>query len=86
MYGNYIKLIEKINNMGLPYEDMIVHVRYKYAHEKTYHESNELLIFDVNYPNYYWWFNDWYEGQEDVKFLDFMPISKINDYSRWYHL
>ena len=80
------ELIQRILNSNLPYEYMLVHVAYKYSHEKQYTYSNELLLFDVHYANYYCWYNDWYEGQEDVIFLEFMPISKLNDYSRWYKL
>ena len=79
-------ILQKINDYGLPYDDMIVHIRYKYDFESVYQEANELLLFDPCYDHYYCWYNDWYEGQQDIQFLEFIPISKINDYSRWYKL
>ena len=41
-------------------------------------EDTEILMYEPG--NGYIWENDWWEGQEDVKLLGFMPIDDIRIY------
>lgn len=36
---------------------------------------NELYMVDVDADGYFYWDNDWWEGEEDVALLDFFPVS-----------
>lgn len=54
-------------------EDFIVCIYYKYSFEKTYRKTIE--VFSVNFDQIIW-FNDWYEGQEDVLVGVVVPVSQ----------
>lgn len=35
----------------------------------------ELYMVDMNADGYYYWNNDWWEGENDVALLDFFPVN-----------
>lgn len=64
--------------MGCKYmQDYIVRLRYKYASEKEWTESNEIL--EVAPSGVYEWLNDWDEGQKDVEVIGWIPVSDVKD-------
>lgn len=54
-------------------DDYIVIISYKYSFEKKYHTSIEVFCIDFDKIV---WFNDWYEGQEDVLVGIVVPVSQ----------
>lgn len=70
--GNYI------SNHVTAIEDMIAVIKINGVVTK------ELYMVDVDADGYFYWKNDWWEGEEDVALLDFFPVSdaeriEIND-------
>lgn len=61
--GNYIL------NHVTAIEDMIAVIRINGVVIK------ELYMADVEADGYFYWENDWWEGEEDVALLDFFPVS-----------
>ena len=58
-------------------DDLLVNLRYKYECETEWTYSKELLLYNVMAVGIYEWNNDWWEGQENVEILGYIPISKI---------
>ena len=63
----------------MPCTDYIVKLRYRYGHEKEWTVSNEILEYyaDSKGENYIW-LNDWFEGQQWVEIMGFMPIEDVD--------
>lgn len=59
-------------------EDYIVRIKYKYSFEPDddYIISNEFLFWDCECGGYVW-FNDWYEGQQNVEVLHYISLDKV---------
>ena len=56
----------------------IVTLAYKYAIEDQYTVENLILEFDGTVATDYWvWNYDWWEGQENVKVLGFIPLQYV---------
>lgn len=48
--------------------ELVVELDYKYSHEKDYTHAIEVCTMCYNYEGIsICWFNDWYEGQQDIK-------------------
>lgn len=63
-----------IKQIDIHFEDcFIVSIAYKYSFEKTY--TNSIEVFCVHFDQIIW-FNDWYEGQEDVLVGVVVPITQ----------
>ena len=60
-------------------ESIVVELRTKYSHEKTYAQRTELLLNDG--PDFlsplYVWENDWWEGEQDIELVAAAPISRV---------
>lgn len=71
--------LEQFNELlkTMPYGNKVVRLCYKYDYEDIFTVSNELLLFDINYPNYYCWENDWNEGQQTVFVIGSIDIDNI---------
>lgn len=52
--------------------DYLVSICYKYSCDKEYHRTIEVFSYDCDDII---WFNDWYEGQEDVIVDGVVPVS-----------
>lgn len=53
----------------------IVYLRYKYTNDKQWSYSFESV--ELDYTNHcLCWFNDWYEGQQDVEYIAITKISE----------
>ena len=65
---------------SLPCEDCIVKVRYKYSCEDKWTESNEPVIMD---DGHHLWENDWWEGQQDIEFIGYLPVRSIQIPTLW---
>lgn len=63
----------------MPCTDYIVKLRYRYGWEKEWTVSNEILEYyaDSKSENYIW-LNDWFEGQQWVEIMGFMPIEDVD--------
>lgn len=70
-FDNYLKTLEVI-------EDQLVYMRYKYSWETNWTYSKEILLADMDAPEYYAWLNDWFEGQENIEILGCIPIDEID--------
>ena len=74
MDNPYTKISSIIEDWSIKnyYSDMVVRI---FADGVVF---NELLLFhDIgNYTPYYW-LNDWYEGQEHVELIGFIPVDQI---------
>ena len=55
--------------------DYLVKIKIKYKNETEYRYLNELLL--VSPPCNYEWANDWFEGEEDVRIVDYKAIEDI---------
>lgn len=59
----------------------IVHLRMKYDYETEWEHTNELFEWengdDKDYPEGWYWVNDWDEGQDQVEVLGCMDINEI---------
>ena len=55
--------------------DYLVKIKIKYKNETEYRYLNELLL--VSPPCFYEWANDWFEGEEDVRIVDYKAIEDI---------
>lgn len=54
-------------------EDYIVRLAYKYSHSREdYYISNEVCSVDMS--GNIIWFNDWDEGQDDIKVIAWCPV------------
>jgi len=61
-----------------PIDDYIVRIQYKYNHEDNYTYTNEYLYAYISTSGInYIWIDDWYEGQEDVTIIGFIPIEAV---------
>lgn len=60
---------------GQFYGEFLVKLAYKYDFEKGYVISIECLCFG---PDGASWFNDWNDGQDDVRVLGFVETSSEN--------
>lgn len=55
--------------------EFIVKLLYCYTGEKVWTESNEVLWFDSK--DNMVWLNDWWEGQQNILLLGYMPVEDI---------
>ena len=55
--------------------EFIVKIMYRYKDEPAYREENQVVWFD-EHDNMVW-LNDWWEGQEDILVLGYMPVEDI---------
>lgn len=53
------------------YGEFLVKLAYKYRFEKNYHYSIECLSVGLDCTC---WFNDWDEGQDDVRVIGFVAV------------
>jgi len=62
---------------------LLVRLKMKYAWEKEYTYSNEILDFEIDH---YVWLNDWDEGQDEVYIVGFIPIAdvEVREYGKTY--
>lgn len=56
--------------------DYLVKIKLKYKNEPTYRYINELLLVTPTSCTYEW-ANDWFEGEEDVRIVDYKAIEDI---------
>ena len=67
----------------MPCQNYIVKVRYKYDWEPDWLVENQLLEYypnsnpNVHIHHDYVWLNDWFEGQEWVEVMGFMPFDEV---------
>lgn len=74
-YEKIESLIEKwCSKTGWWYCDMIVTIAMRYENEKSYTNETTLLEWD---GDSFVWVDDWWEGQQFVKLLGFMPVQSI---------
>lgn len=59
----------------------LVYMRYKYSFEEKWEYSTECCCL-YNYDDILW-FNDWYEGQQDVEYLGVAVIDDDLDFNKW---
>lgn len=80
-YLSYDEFFDLIKTF--PCQDYIVKIRYKYDWEKEWTVENEILEY---YPSSipidriddnYVWLNDWFEGQQWVEIMGFMPLDEV---------
>lgn len=75
------KFYEYCNELSDDSFPLAVRMKYKYSNEIEYTESDEVL--DIGYGSGigrdYIWFNDWYEGQQDVKIIAWLSITDALD-------
>lgn len=62
----------------MPSTDYIVKLRYRYDYEKEWTVTNEILEYyaDSKSENYIW-LNDWFEGQQWVEIMGFIPVEDV---------
>ena len=57
------------------WDDFLVTIKYWYDVEKKPTINTEILEYD-GYRGFEW-VNDWWEGQQNVELLGFMPVSEL---------
>ena len=57
-------------------QNYLVRIKMKYSHESEYDLLNELYLFNGEECKYEWLY-DWYEGQQEVEVIGFIPVSDI---------
>ena len=55
--------------------EFIVKIMYRYSGEKVYIEENQIVWFNGDYMMV--WLDDWYEGQQDIVILGYVPVEDI---------
>lgn len=66
---------------SLPHEDCIIKIRCKYACETRWETLNELVCYYDSYDgmhNVWEWQYDWFEGQDDVEILGYIPVNSVD--------
>ena len=56
--------------------DLIVHLYYKYEHEKIFTDSMEILTYNGDLATWEW-LHDWNEGQQEVYVSSYIFIDDI---------
>lgn len=79
--GNYDKVgnwlydkLDQLHSHGHGSE-FIVKLTYRYTGEKVFTESNEIVWFDSK--DNMVWLNDWWEGQQEIFVLGYVPVRDI---------
>ena len=74
------KIIEDFLD-SLPRKDCIIKIRCKYACETRWEILNELVCYYESYDgmrDVWEWQYDWFEGQDDVEILGYIPIDSVD--------
>ena len=66
--------LDTLNSHGHGSE-FIVKIMYRYTGEKIYIEENQIVWFDSK--NHMVWLDDWWEGQQDIIILGYVPVEDI---------
>lgn len=69
------EFFNELNKEEMAY-DYIVRIKYKYSFETEDTISNEYLFWDYEVDDYVW-FNDWFEGQQNVEVLDYISLDDV---------
>ena len=71
----YTRVIQQIESKyTLDYSTYLVHIMYKYSHEKTF--RNEYEVFEYGYDTVLW-LNDWWEGEQDIIVKGYIDLEEI---------
>ena len=71
----YDKVIEQIKqHYHISCGNYLVHIMYKYNHETEY--TNEYQYMEYS-DDYVCWFNDWWEGQQDIICLGILNLDEL---------
>lgn len=72
---------KRIDESGI-IQDYIVRIKYKYTWETEdeYTIENEIYFWDGETGDYMW-FNDWYEGQQNVEVLEYISLDDV--FNEW---
>lgn len=75
------ELFDYLHQEDICREDYIVKLKYKYDVDGDYIIEEVPLL--INKYGFWEWSWDWYEGQQDVEVLEFVPLEEaINDERR----
>ena len=55
--------------------EFIIKIAYRYIGEKGYIEENQIVWFDSE--DHMLWLDDWWEGQQDIMVLGYVPVEDI---------
>ena len=55
----------------LPYRTVMIAIKYKYRWESGWRYETQIA---TNMPEYLEWYNDWYEGQQDIVYVGWALI------------
>ena len=55
--------------------EFIVKIMYRYTGENVYMEENQIVWFDSE--NHMVWLDDWWEGQQDILIVGYIPVEDI---------
>ena len=70
LYKDYLKTL---------HNDWIVLITCKYSFETVYHTYKEYAYIDED--NNVCWLNDWFEGQDDYKRIEYIAVDDINNFT-----
>lgn len=60
--------------------ELIIRIGYKYDFESQYYYSNEYYYPDPEFNGLWICENDWYEGQDDIIFVDYIRMEDVFDF------
>lgn len=67
-----------VNEIAEKFTDYIVQIKLKYNHEIGYRYETTLLLYDCNLDAFVW-YDDFDEGEEDIRISDYMDINEVFD-------
>lgn len=70
LYNDYLRTL---------HTDWLVKIKCKYKHDNMYHVFIEYVYLDEN--NNVTFLNDWFEGQDDFKSIDYVAIDNIHEFT-----